>query len=93
MSELTRAEIQNTLQDIFRSVFGNNSLVLTDTTTAADVPGWDSLQQIKIILACEKKLHIRLRARDINGLGNVGEMTTHLLAAVNKAAGRPNKGA
>ena len=86
MGEITREEIQNQLQDLFRSVFNDDSLVLTGTTTAAEIPGWDSLQQIKIILACEKKLNIRLRARDINGLENVGEMTDHLLAAVRKAA-------
>lgn len=86
MSEMNRADILSALQEIFRNVFGDATLVLTDATTAADIPGWDSLQQIKIILACEKRLKVRLRARDINGLGNVGEMTTHLLAAVNKAA-------
>jgi acyl carrier protein len=86
MGEITREEIQNQLQDVFRSVFNDDSLVLTGTTTAAEIPCWDSLQQIKIILACEKKLNIRLRARDINGLENVGEMTDHLLAAVRKAA-------
>ena len=86
MTELTREEVQNRLQDVFRSVFGDSSIVLSDGTTAADIPGWDSLQQIKIILACEKKLNIRLRARDINGLENVGQMTDHLLAALGKAA-------
>lgn len=88
MSETSRAEVQAMLQDVFRNVFGNASLVLTDTTTAADIAGWDSLQQIKIILGCEKKLNIRLRARDINALENVGEMTDHLLAAVVKASRR-----
>ncbi len=92
MSELTRGEVQGILQDIFRTVFGNDSLVLTDTTTAADIPGWDSLQQIKIILACEKRLNVRLRARDINGLGNVGEMTSHLFAAVNKSSRKSDRG-
>jgi acyl carrier protein len=92
MSELTRSDVQNVLQDIFRNVFDNNSIVLSDATTAQDIPGWDSLQQIKIILACEKKLQIRLRARDINALENVGEMTTHLLAAVNKAPRKPDQG-
>jgi acyl carrier protein len=88
MSDMARADVLNALQDIFRSVFGNPSLTLTEASTAADVPGWDSLQQIKIILACEKKLGIRLRARDINALENVGEMVTHLQAAVTKAARR-----
>jgi acyl carrier protein len=86
MSEITRAEIQSDLQEIFRRVFNNEELVLSDSTTAAEIPGWDSLQQIKIILACEKKLNIRLRARDINALENMGEMIDHLVAAINKAS-------
>jgi len=84
MSEMTRAEVQGRLQEVFRSVFNDDSIVLSDQTAAQDVPGWDSLQQIKIILGCEKKLGIRLRARDINGLENVGEMTDHLVAALSK---------
>jgi acyl carrier protein len=84
MNELTRVEVQNKLQEVFRSVFNDDSIVLSDKTTAQEIPGWDSLQQIKIILGCEKKLGIRLRARDINALENVGEMTDHLLAAVSK---------
>jgi acyl carrier protein len=86
MSEITRAEVQKDLQEIFRRIFNKPALVLTDATTSADIEGWDSLQQIKIILACEKKLHIRLRARDINALENMGEMIDHLLAAIEKAA-------
>jgi acyl carrier protein len=86
MADMTRAEVQLKLQEVFRAVFNDDSLVLTDKTTAADVEGWDSLQQIKIILGCEKALGIRLRARDINALENIGEMTDHLFAAVNKAA-------
>jgi acyl carrier protein len=86
MPDMTRAEVQLKLQDVFRAVFNDDSLILTDTTTAADINGWDSLQQIKIILGCEKALKIRLRARDINALENIGEMTDHLFAAANKAA-------
>jgi acyl carrier protein len=86
MSDASREEILAKLEDIFRSVFADDRIVLTEGTTAADVTGWDSLQQIKIILACEKKLGIRLRARDINALENVGEMITHLQTALAKTS-------
>jgi acyl carrier protein len=86
MTEITRADIQRDLQEIFRNLFDDHNLVLTDATQASNIAGWDSLQQIKIILACEKKLKVRLRARDINALENFGEMVDHLYAAVNKTA-------
>ncbi len=92
MKEPGRSDIRDSLQEIFRSVFDNEALQLADTTTADDVPGWDSLQQIKIILACEKKFGIRLRARDINGLGNVGEMVSHIHSAIVKTGSKPSSG-
>ncbi len=86
MTELSRADIQSGLQEVFRNVFNDQSLILSDAHTAADIEGWDSLQQIKIILACEKRFGIKLRARDINGLGNVGDIVDHIKAAIDKAA-------
>lgn len=86
MSELSRQYVADALQDVFRQVFNDQSLILSDSTTSSDIAGWDSLQQIKIILACEKKFKIRLRARDINALESVGEMIDHLVAAISKTA-------
>jgi acyl carrier protein len=85
MSTMTRPEITQVLQDVFREVFDSPQLTLSDSTTASDIEGWDSLQQIKIILACEKKFKIRLRARDINALENVGQMIDHLSSALGKS--------
>lgn len=85
MSELTRSEVMAQLQDVVRQVLNDDSIVLTDSATAADIAGWDSLKNVQIMLGCEKKLGIRLRARDINALENVGQMADHLLAAVGKA--------
>jgi acyl carrier protein len=85
MNEFSRQSVAESLQEIFRDIFNDQSLTLSDATTAADIDGWDSLQQVKIILACEKKFKIRLRARDINALESVGEMIDHLVAAINKA--------
>lgn len=85
MTELTRDEVMRHLQDVVRQVLNNDSIVLSDTTTAADISGWDSLKNVQIMLGCEKKLGIRLRARDINALENVGQMADHLLATVSKA--------
>jgi len=85
MGNVTRADVQAGLQEIFRNVFNDDSIVISDTTTAQNISGWDSLQQIKIILACEKKFAIRLRARDINALENAGEMIDHLMSAITKS--------
>ena len=66
------------LTNVFQEVFDDDSIVLTENSTADDIEEWDSLNQIKIILACEKEFDIKLNARDINTLENVGAMLDHL---------------
>jgi acyl carrier protein len=75
---LTREQILEQLTQIFRSVFDDDSLVLTTSTSASDIEEWDSLNQIKIILACEHKFKLKLNARKVNTLENVGQMLDYL---------------
>jgi acyl carrier protein len=75
---LTRDQILEQLTQIFRSVFDDDSIVLTASTSAGDIEEWDSLNQIKIILACEHAFKIKLNARKINTLENVGQMLDYL---------------
>jgi acyl carrier protein len=41
---------------------------------AGDVPKWDSLTHINLILAVEKGFKIRLTTREVRGMKNVGDM-------------------
>jgi acyl carrier protein len=71
-------EILKTLNDIFNDIFDDDLLILTSNTTAEDIEEWDSLNQIKLIIECERAFNIRLKSRDINILDNIGEMVEHL---------------
>ena len=71
-------QILERLTNVFQDVFDDDSIVLTENSTADDIEEWDSLNQIKIILACEKEFDIKLNARDINTLESVGAMLEHL---------------
>ena len=71
-------QILERLTNVFQDVFDDDSIVLTENSTADEIEEWDSLNQIKIILACEKEFNIKLNARDINTLENVGAMLEHL---------------
>ena len=48
--------------------------VITNSTTAEDIPGWDSLQNVRIMLALEKKFGIRWQEQEIKNLQNVGDL-------------------
>jgi len=59
---------------VFRDVFDDESLEITEATTAKDVPGWDSLTHIDLIVAVEKHFKIKVTTRDVAGLANVGQL-------------------
>lgn len=71
---MTREEVFATLTDIFRDVFDDDDIELTDATTADDIEDWDSLEQINLVVACEKKFKVKFDMKEIQALKNVGEM-------------------
>ena len=50
---MTREEVFAKLNEVFRDVFDDEDIVVTDETTAADIEDWDSLP------ADERKLYAR----------------------------------
>ncbi|MDO4565827.1 MAG: phosphopantetheine-binding protein [Oscillospiraceae bacterium] len=71
---MSRAEILEKMAEVFRTVFDDESLVLSDETSAADIEDWDSLEQINILVALEKLFGLKFTAADVEHLQNVGEM-------------------
>lgn len=62
------------LQEIFRDNFDDESIVLTAATSAADIEDWDSLEQINLLTAIEKKYGLKFNLSDVRGLQNVGDL-------------------
>ena len=62
------------INKIFNFIFDDDYLKITRKTSAKDIDEWDSLAQIKLISAIEKKFKIRFNIQEITNLNNVGEM-------------------
>jgi acyl carrier protein len=60
---------------------------LKDETTAAEVPGWDSLSHARIIAAVEDAFSIRFHTRDLLRLTNIGQLQSLLDSRVPGSAG------
>ena len=76
-------EIKARLTPIFRDVFSDGALVVTESLTANDVKKWDSLSHINMIYAVEKAFNVRFSIKDARSMKNVGE----LIELIRKKAG------
>lgn len=71
---MDRTEIFERLNDIFREVFDDDSITVTDTSVAADIDGWDSLTHITLLSAVEDEFGISFNMKDVVKMKNVGDM-------------------
>jgi acyl carrier protein len=67
------------LAEIAREVFDDETVELTEGTTAKDVEGWDSLSHIRFIVTVERRFKIKFTSREVENLRNLGD----LLKAIN----------
>ncbi len=77
---MERGEILKKVNDVFIDVLDNDTIVLTDETTADDVEEWDSLNHIQLVVAIERQFKIRFTSREIQSWNNVGEMLDCIIA-------------
>jgi acyl carrier protein len=67
-------DIYEKLQEIFRDVFDDESIILSPGTTADDIEDWDSMSHITLIAAVEKAFKMRFSVKQVSTMKNVGEM-------------------
>ena len=68
------------LNEVFRDVFGDDSITVNANTTSADIDDWDSIEHINLIAAVESEFGIRFKMREVSGMKNVGEMADIIIS-------------
>ena len=71
---MTRKEVFNGVQDIFRDIFDEDDMVIEDKTNSDDVEEWDSLNYINLVSAIEKEFKIKFALVELMTLKDVGAM-------------------
>jgi acyl carrier protein len=66
--------IINTLNEIFKNVFSDENIELTNETSAQDISEWDSLAHIRLVVTIEKEFKIQFYTAEVAELENIGEM-------------------
>ena len=78
--KMTREEVYERLNEVFRDVFDDDTITVQDETTAKDIEGWDSLIHITLIDSVEEEFDMRFDMKTVVKLKNVGEMVDAILA-------------
>ena len=70
---MTHREIMARLGEIFRDVFDDDGIVLSDSTTA-DIDGWESIMHITLIGEVESAFSVHFSMKQVLSMQNVGEL-------------------
>ena len=77
---MNRTEIKEKIGTIITAVLEHNNFELTETLTANDVDGWDSLTHMLIITEIESSFEIKFRLKELNKLINLGSLLDFVIA-------------
>jgi acyl carrier protein len=71
---MTYEQILERVSQIVGGTLDVEDLSLSPSMTAEDVPGWDSLAHVQIMVAIEQAFKIRFRTGEIAAIANVGDL-------------------
>ena len=72
-------QVGERLNKVFRDVFDDDDITVTETTTSADIDDWDSLEHINLVAAVEQEFGIKFTMGQVVTMKNVGEMVDIIL--------------
>lgn len=81
---MSREKVFETLNEIFRDVFDDESIVVTETTTSADIDDWDSLEHINLVAAIEQEFGMKFTMGQVVSMKDVGEMVDIILESIDE---------
>ena len=77
-------DIWQRLTVVFRDVFDDDTIVIVPETTAKDIEGWDSLANIELLVAIEKRFsRVKFNTGEVANLRNVGELVAAIKRKTN----------
>lgn len=78
------SDVTAKVREVVASSFGVDAGDLTDSTTARDVDGWDSLAHATLILRLQRVFGVRLDPAQANGAQDLGRLTALVARALGK---------
>lgn len=71
---MTRKEVFERLNKVFREVFDDEDITVGEATVADDIEDWDSFEHINLVVAVEDEFNFKIPMGKVVTMKNVGEM-------------------
>ena len=81
---MEKEEIYERLNNVFRDIFDDETIVVTAETTSKDIEDWDSLEHINLVVAVEQEFGIKFNMNEVTTMKNVGEMVDIIISRTSK---------
>ncbi len=79
---MSKEEVYEKLNEIFRDNFDDESITVNENTTADDIEDWDSLEHINLIASIESEFGMKFTMGEVVTMKNVGEMVGIILSRI-----------
>ncbi len=79
---MSREEVYERLTQVFRNMFDDDAIVISDATTSDDIEDWDSLEHINLLVAVEQEFNVKFNMNEVTNMKNVGEMVDIIISRV-----------
>lgn len=61
------------IRNVFREIFDDEEMIVSDETNRNDIEDWDSVTHIKLVLALEEEFGVRLTLDEVASVVSVGD--------------------
>ena len=78
------SDIRAQVHEVFRQVFGDPEIDLRDDMAIADLPGWDSMTHINLMIAAERRFKIKIAAAEMSALKGEGRDVGTFVALIGR---------
>ncbi len=79
---MRKEEVFEKLNEVFRDVFDDEDITVTEATTADDIEDWDSLEHINLLAAVEQEFGMKFNMGQVVSMKNVGEMAEIIMSKI-----------
>ena len=79
---MEKSEVFERLNNVFRDVFDDDTIVVKEETTSKDIEDWDSLEHINLIVAVEQEFGMKFNMNEVTTMKNVGEMVDIIMSRI-----------